>query len=233
MIMPRQARKLSSTNIYHIMLRGMNGMQIFLDAEDNLKFLEVLKECRDISGFQLYAYCLMGNHVHILLRADGEDTGMIFKRLGARYVHWYNSKYDRIGYLFQGRYKSEPVENDSYLLTVARYIHLNPVHARLASDINDYVWSSYGEYTGARDIVDTSYIMDIVNMEEFLRIHQDLYGGDNEQNPFGSRMPDGKAREVIERISGCTTGAQFQGLEAGQRRAARRVRYMLAEGGHL
>ena len=119
-------RKQSSTGIYHVMLRGVNRQQIFLDKEDCTYFLESLYVCKQISRFKLYAYCLMGNHVHLLINAKEEPVDMIMRRLGSKYVYWYNSKYERIGHLFQNRFKSEPVETDTYFLTVLRYIHMNP-----------------------------------------------------------------------------------------------------------
>ena len=116
--MPRQARRQSESGIYHIMLRGINQQQIFEDEEDNQKFVEVLKDCKLISGFKVYAYCLMGNHIHLLLKAENENLEQIFKRIGARYVYWYNWKYRRRGHLFQDRFKSEPVEDDAYFLQI-------------------------------------------------------------------------------------------------------------------
>lgn len=192
-------------------------MQIFVDVEDNLKFLEVLKECKEISGFKLYAYCLMGNHIHLLLQSAKEDTGLIFKRLGARYVHWYNTKYDRVGYLFQGRYKSEPVENEDYLLTVVKYIHMNPVVSGLAHNPCDFRWSSYHEYENVQGIVDASYVLDIVGKDEFFRFHCSHDNDEGRKTPFVSRMPDGKARQLMQSISGCATGAEFQNLAIDKR----------------
>ena len=90
---------MSKSNIYHIMLRGINRQQIFLDEEDHRHFLEVLEQCREISEFRLYAYCLMGNHIHLLLHADGEPLEQVMKRIGTRYVVWYNNKYARTGHL--------------------------------------------------------------------------------------------------------------------------------------
>ena len=124
--MPRNARKQSKSGIFHVMLRGINRQVIFQDDEDCEKYLQCLVECQKLSGFQLYAYCLMGNHVHLLLEEKKEPLSQIFKRLGVRYVYWYNWKYKRTGHLFQDRFKSEPVEDDSYFLAVLRYIFQNP-----------------------------------------------------------------------------------------------------------
>jgi len=125
--MPRQARQKSESGIYHIMLRGINQQIIFEDEEDSEKFIETLKTYKAISGYKIFAYCLMGNHCHLLLKVEKEDLVLIFKRIAGSYVYWYNWKYYRRGHLFQDRFKSEPVEDDVYFLTVLRYIHQNPV----------------------------------------------------------------------------------------------------------
>ena len=90
--MPRQARRKSESGIYHIMLRGINQQQIFEDVEDYEKFLHILKEYKAISGYKLYAYCLMGNHVHLLLQEVAEPVEQIMKRIATRFVYWYNIK---------------------------------------------------------------------------------------------------------------------------------------------
>lgn len=112
--MARRARRKSRTGIYHVISRGIDRQIIFEDNEDYRRLLDTLKECQEKSGCEIYAYCLMGNHIHLLLKENKEDLGIMFRRLGASYVYWYNKKYKRRGYLFQGRYKSEAVESDSY-----------------------------------------------------------------------------------------------------------------------
>jgi len=98
--MPRVARIKSESGIYHVMLRAINQQTIFKDDEDCMRFLECLAECKKLSGFELYAYCLMENQVHLLIKEASEPLAQIFKRLGARYVYWYNWKYERSGPLF-------------------------------------------------------------------------------------------------------------------------------------
>lgn len=128
------------------MLRGINGHQIFVDSEDYEKFLEILKDCKAISEFEIFAYCLMSNHIHLLLKEVKEPIEQIMKRIATRFVYWYNIKYQRAGHLFQDRFKSEPVENDEYFLTVIRYIHQNPVKAGICKKPQDYNYSSYNEF---------------------------------------------------------------------------------------
>ena len=102
--MPRSARKKGESGIYHITMRGINRQQIFIDDEDAERFLQVVRAAQTISGFTLYAYCLMGNHVHLVLKEGDEPLEKIMKRIGVRYVYWYNWKYMRSGHLFQDRF---------------------------------------------------------------------------------------------------------------------------------
>lgn len=155
--MPRKARTRSSTGIYHIIMRGINRQIIFEDSEDYIQFLESLTRQKETSGIEIYAYCLMSNHVHLLIKEGNEDLGTVFKRIGSSYVYWYNWKYNRRGHLFQDRYKSEAIEDDGYFLTVIRYIHHNPLKAGITKELSEYRWCSYNEYTTRKNIcnVDT------------------------------------------------------------------------------
>jgi REP element-mobilizing transposase RayT len=127
----RTARRKSESGIYHVVLRGINRQTIFADDEDHEKFIQILSECKKISGYSLYGYCLMGNHVHLLIKEETEDLGKIMKRIGVRYVYWFNRKYGRSGHLFQDRFKSEPVDDDGYFMTVLEYITSKPAEIRL------------------------------------------------------------------------------------------------------
>ena len=147
-----KARVKSSTGIYHIIMRGINRQIIFEDTEDYIQFLESLTRQKEMSQIEIYAYCLMSNHVHLLIKEGNEDLGTVFKRIGSSYVYWYNWKYNRRGHLFQDRYISEVVEDDSYLLSVIRYIHHNPLKAGITRALPEYRWCSYNEYTNRKDI---------------------------------------------------------------------------------
>ncbi|MEW6697056.1 MAG: transposase [Bacillota bacterium] len=163
--MPRQARQSSETGIYHIMLRGINRQSIFEDDHDREKFLQVINKYKEISMYQVFGYCLMDNHIHLLLKEGKEPLATTMKRIGGCYVYWYNMKYERCGHLFQDRYKSEPVEDDNYLLNVLRYIHQNPLKAKLVNHIQEYRWSSYGEYLSEKRIIESAVIFDILSSE--------------------------------------------------------------------
>ncbi len=144
--MPRLARVKSITKIYHIMLRGIDKRDIFLEDEDRIKFLENINNAKEAGHFEIYGYCLMDNHVHMLLK-ENEEIGISIKRITVGYVGWHNKKYERTGHLLQNRYLSEPVTTEGYLLTVLRYIHQNPVKAKMVTNVEDYRWSSYYHYS--------------------------------------------------------------------------------------
>lgn len=165
MQMPRKAREKSRSGIYHVLVRGINRQDIFQDDEDRQKYLETMRKIKEKSQCQLYGYCLMSNHVHLLIQEGKEEISQVMKRLGASYAYWYNWKYERSGHVFQDRYKSEIVEDDKYFLAVLRYIHRNPLQANIVNDIGNYRWSSYEAY-----LTDRSQGTDLINMEFALGI---------------------------------------------------------------
>jgi len=135
------------------MLRGINRQIIFEEDEDRRKFLETLKRFKEISLFDLYAYCLMDNHVHLLIKENDESISVSIKRISCSYVHWYNTKYERCGHLFQDRFKSEKIETSLSFLRVLRYIHQNPLKAGLARTVFDSSWTSIHEYRDKADLI--------------------------------------------------------------------------------
>lgn len=196
--MPRKARKKSSTGIYHIMLRGINKQTIFEDNEDYQKFLSTLYDCKEISEFKLYGYCLMSNHVHLLIKVGKEELGQIFKRIGARYVYWYNWKYNRSGHLFQDRFKSEVVEDDKYFITVLRYIHQNPLKVHIVKSIDDYKWSSYFNYIKTKNNINTSLAYNLIKEENFIEfMNQDNNDKCLELNNPPLKMTDDELKVLI------------------------------------
>ncbi|KUP05404.1 transposase [Bacillus coahuilensis m2-6] len=154
--MPRKARKKSCTGIYHVMIRGINQQMIFEEEEDKYAFLRTLAKYKDICRYELYSYCLMDNHVHLLIREVEEPISKVMMRISSSFVHWYNSKYARCGHLFQERFKSEVVEDSRYFLTVLRYIHQNPLKAGLSASVWESKWTSIREYVKEPDFVDTA-----------------------------------------------------------------------------
>ena len=215
MQMPRTERKKSTSGVYHVMLRGINQQQIFEDEEDYLRFLSILRECKEVCGFKLYAYCMMGNHVHLLLQEGKEPLNLIFKRIGCRFVYWYNLKYQRVGHLFQDRYKSEAVEEDTYFLTVLRYILQNPMKAGLEELPGSYRWSSYGSYAGKPDgLTDPEMATEMLGGRDLLLQYVAEKNEDRLLDVVERRtgLTDEQASAVMKRVSGCDNASEFQGL---------------------
>lgn len=217
--MSRQARKKSESGIYHIMLRGINQQQIFEDTEDCEKFLDILKDCKAICGYQIFAYCLMGNHIHLLLKEGTETLEQTFKRICGRFVYWYNIKYRRVGHLFQDRFKSEPVDAEGYFFTVLRYIHQNPVKARLCKRVEEYPYSSYLEYLGNRVLIDVDYVLQFCTIEEFVGLNNEPVSTDcmDVLDKVITRVTDEQARELIRKVAKCGSVSEFQELEITKR----------------
>jgi putative transposase len=135
------------------MLRGINRQTIFEEDEDKRRFLETLKKYKEISLFDLYAYCLMDNHIHLLIKENEDSISVSIKRISCSYVHWYNTKYERCGHLFQERFKSEKIETSLSFLRVLRYIHQNPLKAGLAKTVFDSSWTSIHEYIDNSNLI--------------------------------------------------------------------------------
>ncbi|MBE6931933.1 MAG: transposase [Ruminococcaceae bacterium] len=217
--MPRKARVKSESGIYHVMLRGINQQQIFEDSEDYDKFLQTLKECKEICGYKLYAYCLMGNHIHLLMREGHEPLEQVFKRICGRFVYWYNTKYQRAGHLFQDRFKSEPVDSEQYFFTVLRYIHQNPTKAGLCKRVDEYAYSSYLEYIDQGDLVDTDYILQQATLDEFIGLHSENADASclDISDKVIRRVTDEQAKALIKKISKCENVSDFQSLDLNSR----------------
>ncbi len=203
--MPRKAREKSPFNIYHIMLRGINKQQIFYDEQDYRSFEFLLSRYKEQCEYELLAYCLMGNHVHLLIKENGEPIGNIFKHIGCSFVYWHNQKYERTGHLFQDRFKSEPINNAAQLLTVLRYILNNPVKAGICNRPEEYRYSSAREYLlDKRGITDREMIRSFTDdraLKEFiLRENDDQCMDISDNKKF--RCDDESANRLILRELG-------------------------------
>ncbi|TYQ14920.1 UNVERIFIED_CONTAM: REP element-mobilizing transposase RayT [Acetivibrio alkalicellulosi] len=132
-------------------MRGNERRNIFLSDDDKERFLNTLKRMKYKYNYKLEAYCLMDNHVHLLINDNGNDISKIMKSINISYVYYFNHQYKRIGHLFQDRFKSELIDNDNYLLSVSAYIHNNPVKAGIVNLPEKYKWSSYNFYIGTKE----------------------------------------------------------------------------------
>lgn len=146
--MARKPRVQFPGAFYHVLVRGNRLEAIFFDDTDRKEYLRRLGEARRRFDFTLYAYVLMPNHVHLLLEMGLVTLSRIMQWLGTTYTQYFNRRHHKIGHLFQGRYKAILCDQDSYFLSLVRYIHLNPVRAGLVKDPAEYPWSSHRTYVG-------------------------------------------------------------------------------------
>lgn len=152
--MPRMARVVVPNYPHHVVQRGHNRQVIFAARDDYRRYLETLRECKKRYGIAVHAFCLMTNHVHLLLTpSESSSLGKLMKRLAGRQTRHQNRLEGRSGTLWEGRYKSSLVDHDEYLLACSRYIELNPVRAGIVGVPEDYQWSSCRYRFGA-DVCD-------------------------------------------------------------------------------
>lgn len=154
--MARPIRKVSKSGIYHVILRGVNKQRIFEQTEDYDAFYRIMKFVRTQDTFHtpteqpnyfLYAYCIMDNHIHLLIQPNEvQELGRIMSRISTTYAQYFNKTYERVGHLFQDRFRSEVVEDEDYFKQLLSYIHNNPVKAGICLSPADYAYSSYAEY---------------------------------------------------------------------------------------
>ena len=131
---------------YHILSRGNEQKDIFYDDKDRYLFLEAIGEMSERFEIDIFAYVLLGNHYHILLRTNRTNLSKSMQWLGVTYTRRFNIRHDRVGHLFQGRFKSIIVQNNAYLMRLSCYIHRNPLRAGIIDRLADYRWSSYKAY---------------------------------------------------------------------------------------
>ncbi len=159
--MPRVARVMSDSGYMHIIVRGIGRQLLFEDTNDYKHYLKRLERYCIETEVKVCAYCLMDNHVHLLVHGESTSIILLMKKIGVSYSGYFNKKYDRVGHLFQDRYRSEPVEDEKYLLTVFRYILQNPQKASVCA-ASCYLWSSYGLYEKSPEFMDLSVIHELI-----------------------------------------------------------------------
>lgn len=150
--MARQRRIQIPGLIYHVMSRGNARMKIFLDEIDYRKLVYTLTDVVDEYDLECWNYCLMPNHYHLTVRPTKANLSSAMHKLNSVYASWWNNRHQRVGHVFQGRFKSQIVQREGYLMTLCRYIALNPVRAQLVADPSEWEWSSYRATVGLRPV---------------------------------------------------------------------------------
>ena len=169
--------------VYHVMARGVDGRDVFIDESDRRIFLTTILRLKSETAFSILAYCLMGNHFHFAIKIGKTPLSRIMHRLLTTYVLGFNSRHTREGHLFQARYKSILCLDDAYLIGLIRYIHMNPVRAGLVTNCGDWPWSSHRQYTEktSTPLADTKLFFDAAAAwepatQEFERWENDANG---------------------------------------------------------
>lgn len=226
--MPRHARRLAESGIYHVMMRGVNRDAIFLEEEDGARFLHALAQTKALSGCRVLAYCLMPNHVHLVLRTTDEPISTVMKRLGVRYAGWFNRKYGRVGHVFQDRFRSEPVEDDAYFTSLIKYVWNNPVEAGLATRTEEYRWSSRREL-GRSSLVDEAELRRLMPPGALDRAASVPVASLLDDSQAGAGRParhtEDEVAQLLEHACGVRCAEDFLYLSRyAQRRAIRELR---------
>lgn len=138
---------------YHVILRGNGGERIFFRDEDCCRMCLLIQEGIERYGHRLLGYCFMTNHLHLAIQVNQVNLSRIMQNIAFRYARYVNKEHNRIGHLFQGRFKSILVESNRYLKELIRYIHLNPVRAGMVVNPEDYRWSSHNTYLGTDSLL--------------------------------------------------------------------------------
>lgn len=226
--MPRKGREASGTGIYHVMLRGINRQDIFEDVDDYWTFVRILSAVQGGAGAStchVYAYCLMPNHVHLLLCEKQWTIGQVVKSIAASYVFYYNKKYGRVGHLFQDRFRSEPCNDSGYFLTLFRYIHQNPVKAGLVGKAEDYEYSSWpNDYLrlAAQQVCHTQAAVKRYGMDELTAWVNEPLADDVGCVEMNDRrvMADEEVRDLLLQHSGTNSMVEFRQLDKNQKKSA-------------
>ncbi len=214
-------RSRAESGFYHVMLRGNGRQLIFEDDADRREFLSCLDNAIEREGVSLIAWCLMDNHVHLIIDDPHDRLSTVMYRIGMKYAMYFNNRHQREGHLFEGRFKSSPIESDEYLVQAVRYVLNNPVVAGI-STLEDYRWSSYAEYCGERGLTNTKPILDMFSSVEdfvsFCREGAPVFDGKLEFD----NVPDQLVKEVATNIAiqlGCTDLSKIKALSLKRRGA--------------
>lgn len=201
--MPRTMRIHSATDVYHVCNRGVQKRRIFDDDIDRKRFVTYMRQSLEGLDGCILAWCLMGNRFHLVVQMEFEELAAFMSRLTSAYATYYNLRHNRSGYLFQGRYKSQPIEDEAYLICAVTYVHQNPAKANICP-ANQYRWSSYAEYVGTPDLVDVELVLGAFGSRDaFVRQHETPVQDDKLLDvDNGWRMSESESLKVARKLVG-------------------------------
>lgn len=214
--MARRARSMSESGYMHVVVRGIGKQILFEDMQDYRHYLNRLERFCLETEVKVCAYCMMDNHVHLLVHGESESIILLMKKLGISYSEYYNKKYDRVGHLYQNRYRSEKIETEKHLLTVFRYILQNPEKASICKS-SEYIWSSYNLYNNPPEFMDLSLIKNMLrdddHYKEFVTCESDEQCMDYER----IKHDDNWALRELKNCLGIASGTVLQSYNRANR----------------
>ncbi len=217
--MSRTARIMSISGYMHVIMRGIGRQILFEETKDYEHYLERLEQYCLETDIKVCAYCLMENHVHMLLHGELSSIILLMKKLGVSYSGYYNRKYDRTGHLFQDRYRSEPVDEERYLLTVFRYILQNPRRAAICAAA-DYPWSSYKLYEKPPAFMDLSAIWGLLGDRSRFEEYIGIESQEKCLEYVDAKHDDEWAKKELKRCLGISEGSKLQSIGKKERNEA-------------
>lgn len=220
--MPRISRTNSKTitNTYHIMIRGINKQDIFFDDFDKEKFIKEIKLAKEKYKYKIYAYVIMNNHVHLVIHDAKDCISEIMHMICSKYAMYFNKKYERVGHVFQNRFKSLCVDTEEYLLNLVRYIHKNPEIEKIGPK-EEYKWSSYKDYLYIKNnkhkISDTEFVLCIIDNNRKKAVESFIYFSNQQEIKYSDTefeferyLSDERAVEFIKNSLGIDNILEIQ-----------------------
>lgn len=214
--MPRTERRKSASGFYHVVMRGNGRQNLFEDDADRRAFLSLLQGDAERFGVRVLAWCLMSNHIHLLLEDGDDNLSEMMRSLATGYAQRFNRRGGHVGHVFQQRFYSNPVESEDYLLQAMRYIHDNPAKSG-ACPAEEYPWSSYHEYVGTSEYADTRLLLEMLGGQEGF-VEFSARGREGTYRlPGRPRVPDAMVGEVAEDVLGALSASELKSLDKGRR----------------
>lgn len=196
--MPRLLRRNSGTGYFHVVVRGNNKGYVFKLDRDKMAYDNLLRSFQEEYNMVIGAWCYMNNHVHLLIEGDSDDLSNYMKMINQKFTHRYHKGNETCGHIFQGRYFCAPIDDQSYLRCVVRYIHNNPVNAGMVKSPNEYPWSSYNDFFKAIKLEDIKEVYQLFgSVKVFAEFHKHF-----DFNDYGDCQEDvlSYRKQIIERV---------------------------------
>ncbi len=220
--MPRQPRQFGNSGYMHLIVRGIGKQILFENQDDYSFFLAILRRFSTETSVSILAYCLMENHVHLLVHDEQHHSPLLMKKIGVSYSRYFNRKYKRSGHLLQDRYRSEPIETDGSLIRVFRYILNNPEGAGLCP-ASSYPWSSYSQYGKANTLADTHLLRELIGDENQYAAFLSAKNQDRFMEYDDSPRSDEWAKDIIRSYLSAESGTILQSYDRARRDNALRA----------